>query len=80
MSTWKIASGEAVLLITENGPHQQRYNWILRKSYANITHVLDTHLHADHISGGRAIAQQTGATYWLPPEDAARGYFFLSSA
>lgn len=35
-----------------------------------ITHVLDTHLHADHISGGRAIREETGATYWLPPKDA----------
>lgn len=35
-----------------------------------ITHVLDTHLHADHISGGREIAKATGATYWLPPKDA----------
>ncbi|WP_423801774.1 MBL fold metallo-hydrolase [Neobacillus sp. SAB-20_R2A] len=37
---------------------------------ANITHVFDTHLHADHISGGRQIAEKTGATYWLPPKDA----------
>ncbi|GGM19334.1 hypothetical protein GCM10011351_01450 [Paraliobacillus quinghaiensis] len=35
-----------------------------------ITNVLDTHLHADHISGGRNIAINTGATYWLPPKDA----------
>ena len=35
-----------------------------------ITHVFDTHLHADHISGGRKIAEKTGATYWLPPKDA----------
>ena len=37
---------------------------------ATITHVFDTHLHADHISGGRAIAEKTNATYWLPPKDA----------
>ncbi|WP_318508842.1 MBL fold metallo-hydrolase [Bacillus sp. T3] len=37
---------------------------------AKITHVFDTHLHADHISGGRSIAEKTGATYWLPPKDA----------
>ncbi|MGD7008248.1 MBL fold metallo-hydrolase [Metabacillus sp. 84] len=37
---------------------------------AVIKHVLDTHLHADHISGGRTIAEQTGASYWLPPKDA----------
>lgn len=36
----------------------------------NITHVIDTHLHADHISGGRTLQADTGATYWLPPEDA----------
>src|SRR5690606_24193468 len=35
-----------------------------------IKHVLDTHLHADHISGGRKIAEATGASYWLPPKDA----------
>ncbi|WP_407269968.1 MBL fold metallo-hydrolase [Radiobacillus sp. PE A8.2] len=37
---------------------------------ASITNVLDTHLHADHISGGRKIAEATNATYWLPPKDA----------
>jgi glyoxylase-like metal-dependent hydrolase (beta-lactamase superfamily II) len=35
-----------------------------------ITHVFDTHLHADHISGGRVIAEKTKATYWLPQKDA----------
>ena len=37
---------------------------------AKITHVFDTHLHADHISGGRKLAEKTNATYWLPPKDA----------
>ncbi|MGE7649957.1 MBL fold metallo-hydrolase [Peribacillus frigoritolerans] len=40
-----------------------------------ITHVLDTHLHADHISGGRRIAEATNAAYWLPPKDAAEVTF-----
>jgi glyoxylase-like metal-dependent hydrolase (beta-lactamase superfamily II) len=42
---------------------------------AKITHVFDTHLHADHISGGRKIAEKTGATYWLPPKDATEVTF-----
>ncbi|MEH7748835.1 MBL fold metallo-hydrolase, partial [Neobacillus drentensis] len=42
---------------------------------SKITHVFDTHLHADHISGGRTIAEKTGATYWLPPKDATEVTF-----
>ena len=42
---------------------------------ATIKHVFDTHLHADHISGGRAIAEATGASYYLPPADAEEVVF-----
>ncbi|WP_226037602.1 MBL fold metallo-hydrolase [Aquibacillus saliphilus] len=42
---------------------------------AKITHVFDTHLHADHISGGRKIVEETNATYWLPPKDATEVTF-----
>ncbi|GGN64754.1 MBL fold metallo-hydrolase [Oceanobacillus indicireducens] len=42
---------------------------------AKIKHVFDTHLHADHISGGRHIAAETGATYYLPPKDATEVVF-----
>lgn len=42
---------------------------------ATIKHVFDTHLHADHISGGRQIAAATGAVYWLPPKDAEEVVF-----
>lgn len=40
-----------------------------------IKHVFDTHLHADHISGGRSIAEATGATYYLPSKDAEEVVF-----
>jgi len=30
-----------------------------------ITHVIDTHVHADHRSGGLALAQKVGASYCL---------------
>lgn len=35
-----------------------------------ITHVIDTHVHADHISGGPELAEKVGAQYHLPLEDA----------
>ncbi len=45
------------------------------KMNVQIKHVLDTHLHADHISGGRAIAESAGAKYWLPAKDAGEAAF-----
>ena len=34
-----------------------------------ITHVIDTHVHADHYSGGRKLAQMVGAPYCLHESD-----------
>jgi glyoxylase-like metal-dependent hydrolase (beta-lactamase superfamily II) len=36
-----------------------------RSKGMRITHVLDTHVHADHRSGGRALAALAGARYCL---------------
>lgn len=45
------------------------------KRGVKITNVLDTHLHADHISGGRKIAEAVNGVYWLPPKDATEVVF-----
>ncbi|MCI0408337.1 MAG: MBL fold metallo-hydrolase [Acidobacteria bacterium] len=37
----------------------------LKKS-ARITHVVDSHSHADHVSGARRLVQSTGARLFLP--------------
>ncbi len=37
-----------------------------------ITCVIDTHVHADHVSGGRALAQRVGAPYCL--HESARNF------
>ncbi len=37
-----------------------------------IRHVLDTHVHADHLSRGRHLAKRAGASFWLPEQDRAR--------
>jgi glyoxylase-like metal-dependent hydrolase (beta-lactamase superfamily II) len=46
-----------------------------KEKNVTIKHVLDTHLHADHISGGRLLQDRTGATYYLPPKDAEEVQF-----
>ncbi|WP_253907787.1 MBL fold metallo-hydrolase [Bacillus sp. WMMC1349] len=38
---------------------------------AKIVATIDTHLHADHISGGRMLAERTGAAYYIPERDAS---------
>ncbi|AST91627.1 hypothetical protein BC6307_10210 [Sutcliffiella cohnii] len=48
----------------------ERYISLVEEKGVKISHVFDTHLHADHISGGRRIAEISGAQYWLPPKDA----------
>jgi glyoxylase-like metal-dependent hydrolase (beta-lactamase superfamily II) len=39
-----------------------RFQEALAAHDARLTHVLDTHTHADHLSGVRRLAQRTGAT------------------
>jgi len=43
-------------------------DWFLEQAKAQnvtITHVIETHVHADHYSGGRKLAEQIGAKYCL---------------
>jgi glyoxylase-like metal-dependent hydrolase (beta-lactamase superfamily II) len=46
-----------------------QYLDVAREHGWKVTHVLDTHLHADHLSGARDLAKATGAALWLNPAD-----------
>jgi glyoxylase-like metal-dependent hydrolase (beta-lactamase superfamily II) len=45
------------------------------KQDVKITHIIDTHVHADHFSGGRKLAELTGASYCLHASNADRVSF-----
>ncbi|OKL37793.1 MBL fold metallo-hydrolase [Domibacillus mangrovi] len=68
LSYMVVSNGEAALIDATR--MTEVYMDFAQEIGAKITHVFDTHLHADHISGGRKIAETTNATYWLPPKDA----------
>ncbi|WP_421385131.1 MBL fold metallo-hydrolase [Bacillus salacetis] len=68
LSYMVVSDGEAAII--DSTRMADIYMDFAKSVNAKITHVFDTHLHADHISGGRFIAENTGATYWLPPKDA----------
>ncbi len=63
-----ISQGEAAVVDTAR--MTEVYERFAQEQHVQIKHTLDTHLHADHISGGRLLAEQVGAIYWLPPKDA----------
>lgn len=44
-------------------------DWATKRGL-RVAGVLDTHAHADHISGGRRLADEAGVPYWLHPYDA----------
>jgi len=50
--------------------HLHPYLDLARGRGLTIEAVMDTHGHADHISGGPALAAKTGASYYLHPYDA----------
>lgn len=45
------------------------------KAGVKISHVIDTHVHADHYSGGRALARRVGAPYYLHESNKGRVAF-----
>ncbi|OLN24084.1 hypothetical protein BTO30_01325 [Domibacillus antri] len=73
LSYMVVSNGEAALIDATR--MTDVYMDFAKEISATITHVFDTHLHADHISGGRQIAEAVNATYWLPPKDAAEVVF-----
>ena len=61
------AGGEA--FVVDPSVDIERYLEIAGERGWRITRVFDTHLHADHLSGARALAEGTGASLHLNPAD-----------
>ncbi|WP_331233392.1 MBL fold metallo-hydrolase [Natronorarus salvus] len=57
------SAGEAAVIDATR--HTEEFVSVAADAGYEITHVLDTHVHADHISGGRALAEEIGASYHL---------------
>lgn len=67
--SYMIVSGDEGAMIDPLRLTDQ-YEAFAEKLGIKVLHMFDTHLHADHISGGRRLAEKTGGTYYLPPKDA----------
>lgn len=58
-------------LIVDGARFVDGYIEAAKQEGAKITHIVDSHLHADHISGGKMLAEKTGAKYYLMKSEGA---------
>lgn len=70
--SYLLAAGGRALVV-DPAPDAAFYVALARDLGAQITDVLDTHLHADHLSGARMLSELTGATLRLPALALERG-------
>jgi len=66
--SYVIGAGERCVVI-DPSLDTQRYLDVAKSHGWQIADVLDTHLHADHLSGARALVKATGATLRLSAAD-----------
>jgi glyoxylase-like metal-dependent hydrolase (beta-lactamase superfamily II) len=66
--SYVIGASERAVVI-DPSLHIDNYLEVAKLNDWRITDVLDTHLHADHLSGARDLVNETGATLRLSPSD-----------
>ncbi len=66
--SYLLGSGDQAVVI-DAALDPDVYLNLARQRRWTITHVLDTHIHADHLSRSRSLADQAGATLHLPDQD-----------
>lgn len=74
-----ISKGEA--LIVDPNRKVSVYTDLAQQKNVTIHHILDTHLHADHITGAHDLVNETGAKYWISASEmggAKRNYNALT--
>jgi glyoxylase-like metal-dependent hydrolase (beta-lactamase superfamily II) len=67
-----VSEGEAV--VVDPGRQVQRYDALLSELGARPVAVIDTHMHADYVSGARDAAARWGVPYAVHPDDARSPY------
>jgi glyoxylase-like metal-dependent hydrolase (beta-lactamase superfamily II) len=68
--SYMVISGKEALVV-DPSRFIDVYENVAQQEGVNITHIVDSHLHADHISGGKVLAERTGATYYLMKSEGA---------
>jgi glyoxylase-like metal-dependent hydrolase (beta-lactamase superfamily II)/rhodanese-related sulfurtransferase len=67
-----VSDGDAI--VVDPGRHVDPYEALLRELGATAAAVVDTHMHADYLSGARAAAARWRVPYFVHPDDACSPY------
>jgi glyoxylase-like metal-dependent hydrolase (beta-lactamase superfamily II) len=67
-----VSDGDAV--VVDPGRHLERYDALLTELRGTPAAVVDTHIHADYLSGARAAAARWRVPYFLHADDAVSPY------
>jgi glyoxylase-like metal-dependent hydrolase (beta-lactamase superfamily II) len=70
--SYVVAGGDEAVVVD---PHRglDAYRALLERERLRLRAVFDTHLHADHVSGGPALARDAGVAYHASPRDFESG-------
>ncbi len=66
--SYLLCSGDEVTVI-DASLEPELYVELARQQGVRIRYVLDTHIHADHLSRSKRLAEVAGAELWLPKQD-----------
>ena len=75
-----VVASEGKAIVMDPLRHLSHYLELVRERGLTVEAVIDTHGHADHISGGAALSAATGAPYYLHPYDAIHPMDVLPAA
>lgn len=70
-----VVASDGEAMVVDPSSEIDRYLDVASANGWQVTRVVDTHLHADHVSGARALASATGAVLQLSPGDSRRFAF-----
>jgi len=69
--SYVLVTGKQAIVVDPTR-HVNLYLDCVEREHARITHIIDTHVHGDHISGARALLGETAATYHLAHSELKR--------
>lgn len=69
-----LVAGDEAALFDPLRAFTDRYQEDIGVHNATLRYVVDTHVHADHVSGARALAEETDATLVVPAGAVDRGF------